>query len=112
MIQAMYPLLPAVLVGKFLSLTESVGFFHLSNEQKVSSCRSIHPTILGWRRRAFETEIIELKKRRRKCQGVLNILEAPWAKRDPQKHLDGCSCCRQRDGVSAAENRVWPLCLR
>ena len=96
-IQGICQLLQAMLVGKFLLLTESIDFFYLGNEQKVTSCRSIHLSILGWRRRVFETEIAELKKRRRKGQRVINILKAAWAKPGPQKHLDLLQAGRWRE---------------
>lgn len=82
-----------MLVGKFLLLTEFIDFFHLGNEQ-VTSWRSIHLSIFGWRRRVFEIEITELKRGRRKGQRVINLLKATWAKPDPQKHLDICATGR------------------
>lgn len=98
-IHGMCQLLQAMLVGKFLLLTESIDVFHLGNEQKVTSCRSIHLSTLEWRGRVFETEITELKKGKRKGQRVVNIPKAAWARPDPQKHLDIC-----------AAGRAWRKC--
>lgn len=47
----------------------------------------------------FETEITELKRGRRKGQRVINLLEAAWAKPDPQKHLDICATGRSMGRV-------------
>lgn len=85
--------------GKFLLLTESVDIFHLGNEQKVTCCRSLCLSILGWRRRVLKTEITGLKKGRRKGQRVINIHKAVWAKPDPQKHLDISAAGRAVEGI-------------
>lgn len=92
-------------MGKCPLLTESIGFFHLGNEEKVTSCRSIHLSILRWRR-VFETEITELKKGRRKGQRVIKILRAAQARPDPQKHLDICAAGRGKEGVLLKIERV------
>lgn len=86
-----------MLVGKCPLLTKSIGFFHLGNEQKVTSCRSIHLSILRWMR-VFETEITELKKGRRKGQRVVKILKVADHRPDPQKYLDVCAVGRGKEG--------------
>lgn len=51
------------------------------------------------RRTLFAVEITELKKGRRRGQGVINVPKSAWAKPDPQKHLELCAinvlltCC-------------------
>lgn len=92
-------------MGKYPLLTESTGFFHLGNEQKVTSCRSIHLSILRWMR-VFEIEITELKKGRRKGQRVIKTLEIAQARPDPQKHLNVCAVSRGKEGVVLKIERV------
>lgn len=92
--------------GGQISTAESIDVFHFGDEQKVTSCRSIHLSILRWRRRGFEIEITELKRGRRKGQRVINIHKAAWAKPDPQKHLDICAAGKSLEGVLLKIERV------
>lgn len=92
-------------MGKHTLLTESIGFFHLGNEEKVTSCRSIHLSVPRCMR-MFETEITELKKGRRKGQRVVKVPKIAQARADPQKYLDICAVSRGKEGVLLEIERV------